>query len=44
MGPFHTIREELAALGKEVSLKAMILDYPRHFRLHLKEIEELLQD
>ncbi len=30
------------ALGKEVSLKAMIVDYLRHFELHLSEISELI--
>jgi hypothetical protein len=32
----------ISALGEEISLKEMILDYPRHFKLHLKEITELL--
>ena len=32
----------ISALGQEISLRAMVLDYPRHFRLHLKEIDELL--
>lgn len=31
-----------SALGEEVTLEAMILDYPRHFKLHIKEIEELI--
>lgn len=31
-----------SALGEEVTLEAMILDYPRHFKLHLNEIEELI--
>ena len=31
----------LSALGQEISLKAMVLDYPRHFKLHLAEIKEL---
>lgn len=34
--------EWITALGKNVSLKAMILDYLRHFKLHLSEIEELM--
>jgi hypothetical protein len=32
----------ITALNKEVSLKNMIIDYLRHFRLHLNEIEELI--
>lgn len=32
----------ISALGDEVSLEAMILDYPRHFKLHLNEIETLI--
>jgi hypothetical protein len=27
---------------EEVSIEAMVLDFPRHFRLHLSEIDELL--
>jgi hypothetical protein len=33
----------ITALDEEISLKAMILDYLRHFKLHLSEIEELMQ-
>ena len=32
----------ISALGEEVSLQDMIKDYPRHFKLHLDEITELL--
>jgi hypothetical protein len=32
----------ISALNEEVSLKAMILDYPNHFKLHLREIDELI--
>jgi hypothetical protein len=28
--------------GEEVSLEAMVMDYPRHFKLHLSEIDELI--
>jgi hypothetical protein len=31
-----------SALDDKVSLEAMIEDYPRHFKLHLREIEELM--
>ena len=34
--------EWITALNKKVSLKAMILDYLRHFKLHLSEIDELI--
>jgi hypothetical protein len=32
----------ITALNKNVSLKEMISDYLRHFKLHLNEIEELI--
>ena len=32
----------LSALNEEVSLEAMVLDFPRHFKLHLKEINALI--
>ena len=32
-----------SATGKNISLKNMIIDYLRHFKLHLGEIEELLK-
>jgi len=34
--------EWITATGEKVSLKAMILDYLRHFKLHLDEINELI--
>jgi hypothetical protein len=34
--------EWITALNKKVSLKAMIIDYLRHFKLHLNEIDELM--
>ena len=33
--------EWITALNKKVTLKAMIIDYLRHFKLHLSEIDEL---
>ena len=33
-----------SATGKNISLKNMIIDYLRHFKLHLGEIEELLKN
>jgi len=32
----------ISALNKKVSLRAMVSDYPRHFKLHLSEIDELI--
>ncbi len=34
--------EWTSALGENVPLKAMIIDYLRHFKLHLDEINELI--
>ncbi len=34
--------EWITALGDKVSLKTMMLDYLRHFELHLGEIDELI--
>jgi hypothetical protein len=34
--------EWITALGEKVSLKAMIISYLAHFKLHISEIEELL--
>lgn len=31
-----------AGAGEKISLKAMVEDFPRHFKLHLSEIEEML--
>lgn len=32
----------ISALNQEISLKAMVVDFPRHFKLHLNEIDELI--
>lgn len=32
----------ITALGKSISLYSMVMDYPRHFKLHLREISELM--
>lgn len=37
------INEWITALNQKVSLESMMLDYPRHIKLHLKEIEELIK-
>jgi hypothetical protein len=36
--------EWITALGRKVSLKEMIIDYLRHFKLHLNEIDELINN
>jgi hypothetical protein len=32
----------ISALNQKISLKAMIVDFPRHFKLHCDEINELI--
>ena len=32
----------MSALDEKISLREMIVDFPRHFKLHLTEIEELI--
>ena len=32
----------ISGTNKEISLEAMVVDFPRHFKLHLNEIDELL--
>ena len=34
--------EWLSALSEKITLKAMVVDFPRHFRLHIDEINELI--
>ncbi len=34
----------ISALNQEISLKAMVIDFPRHFTLHLNEIETLIKN
>jgi hypothetical protein len=36
-------KEWIAATGVHVSMEAMITDYPKHLKLHLGEIEELIK-
>jgi predicted MPP superfamily phosphohydrolase len=42
VNPNHLNNEWIAGPGQLVTLKAMILDFPRHLKLHLAEIEELM--
>ncbi|MHC4479197.1 MAG: DinB family protein [Planctomycetota bacterium] len=32
----------ISALNQEISLKAMVVDFPRHFKLHCDEVSELI--
>jgi hypothetical protein len=32
----------ISALNEKITLEAMVVDFPRHFKLHLTEIEELI--
>ena len=32
----------ISGINEEISLEAMVVDYPRHFKLHLDEISELI--
>lgn len=34
----------IAGDGQQVSLEEMVLDFPRHFRLHLQEIDDLIAE
>jgi hypothetical protein len=34
--------EWMSGTGEKVTLKAMIIDFPRHLKLHLSEIDELI--
>ncbi|MBN1480741.1 DinB family protein [candidate division KSB1 bacterium] len=34
--------EWLSALSEKITLKTMVVDFPRHFRLHIDEINELI--
>ena len=42
VNPEKLDQEWMSALDERVSLKTMILDYLRHFKLHLSEIGELI--
>ena len=42
MNPEKLNNEWISALQQRVSLEAMILDYLSHFKLHLNEIEDLI--
>jgi hypothetical protein len=42
VNPDHFNNEWIGGPGEMVTLKAMIIDFPRHLKLHLSEIEELM--
>lgn len=33
----------VSALNQKISLKAIVIDYPRHMKLHINEINELIE-
>lgn len=42
INPEKLDNEWISAVGQKVTLEAMVIDYLRHFKLHLEEIEALL--
>jgi hypothetical protein len=44
VNPDKLTNEWITALNQKVSLESMMLDYPRHIKLHLKEIEQLIKE
>jgi uncharacterized lipoprotein len=44
VNPVKLTNEWITALNQKVSLESMMLDYPRHINLHLKEIGELIDE
>ena len=42
VNPEKLENEWISALGNKVSLKAMIIDYLPHFKLHINQIDELI--
>lgn len=42
VNPDHLNNEWISGPGEKVTLKSMISDFPRHLKLHLSEIEELI--
>jgi uncharacterized damage-inducible protein DinB len=44
VNPDKLDNEWISALGEKVSLQSMIIDYLRHFELHLNEIQKLIDD
>lgn len=43
INPEHNENEWISALNSKITLKKMIEDYPRHLRLHINEIIELIE-
>jgi hypothetical protein len=44
VNPVKLNNQWITALNQRVSLESLILDYPIHMKLHLKEIEQLLTE
>jgi hypothetical protein len=42
VNPDHLNNEWISGPGETVTLNSMIVDFPRHIKLHLSEIEELM--
>jgi predicted MPP superfamily phosphohydrolase len=42
VNPDYLNNEWISGPGEKVTLKSMIIDFPRHLKLHLSEIEELM--
>lgn len=42
VNPDHLNNEWISGSGEKVTLNRMIIDFPRHLKLHLSEIEELM--
>jgi hypothetical protein len=43
VNPGKTDNEWISGPDKNTTLKSMIIDFPRHFKLHLSEIDELIK-
>jgi hypothetical protein len=44
INPEKIDNEWISALNQRITLEAMVADFPRHFRLHLNEIDELISE
>ena len=44
INPEKLVNVWISGLNEEISLKDMVVDFPRHFKLHLSEIDELINN
>lgn len=44
VNPDHLENEWIAGSGRTITLKSMIVDFPKHLKLHLSEIEGLMNN